>query len=213
VLEFVSRLGSGFLDSYSPLPPFLKEARMRTFKFFLSFLLLSGTVAWSQVRPMKESTPSTGDFYVGGAYMGSNPASNFSPGIGGGVDVRVYKWIQAEADFSSFFATSGVANLTTTVDYLVGPRISAPVSHSRLIPFADFIVGGQTFRNGSTQHSYYYGNGSGLAFAGDGGVDIRLSKHLAFRGQAGFISSRYVTGQTTTTNTRFRAGTFLVYRF
>ena len=191
----------------------LKEARMRTFKFFLCFLLLSGTLAWSQAQSMKESTPSSGDFYVGGAYTGSNPASNFSAGIGGGVDVRVYKWIQVEADFSSFFANSGTANLTTTVDYLVGPRISKPVSHSRLSPFADLLVGGQTFHNGSTQHSYYYGNGNGLAFAGDGGVDIRLSKHLAFRGQAGFISSRYVTAPTTTTNTRFRAATCLVYLF
>ncbi len=186
---------------------------MRTLECFLSFLLLSGTLAWSQVQPMKESTLSTGDFYVGGAYTGSNPASNFSAGIGGGVDVRVYKWIQVEADISSFFATSGVANLTTTIDYLVGPRISKPISRSRFSPFADFLVGGQTFHNGSTQHSYYYGNGNGLAFAGDGGVDIRLSNHLAFRGQAGFISSNYVTAPTTTTNTRFRAGTFLVYRF
>jgi hypothetical protein len=191
----------------------LKEERMRAFKFSLSFLLLSGTLAWSQVQPTKESTPSAGDFYVGGIYTGSNPASNFSAGIGGGVDVRVYKWIQAEADFSSFLANSGTANLTTTVDYLVGPRISKPVSHSRFSPFADFLVGGQTFHNGSTQHSYFFGNGNGLAFAGDGGVDIRLSKHLAFRGQAGFISSHYVTAPTTTTNTRFRAGTFLVFRF
>jgi hypothetical protein len=191
----------------------LKEASMGNFKFYLYFLLLSGTLAWSQVQIMKENTPSTGDVYVGGAYTGSNPASSASSGVGGGVDYRVYKWIEVQGDITAFFATSGVANLTTTVDYLVGPRISKPLSGARFHPFADLLVGGQTFHNGSTQHTYFYGNGSGLAFAGDGGVDIRMTRHLALRGEAGFISSRYATGPTTTTNNRWRAGTFLVYRF
>lgn len=191
----------------------LKAACMRSFKFFLSFLLLSGTLVWSQAQPTKESTPSTGDFYVGGAYTGSNPASSASAGFGGGVDFRVYRWIEVEGDVSTFFATSGSVNLTTTVDYLAGPRVSKPLSGSRLSLFADFLVGGQTFHNGSTQHTYYYGNGSGLSFAGDGGLDIRMTRHLALRAEGGFISSRYVTAPTTTTNNRWRAGTFFVYRF
>jgi hypothetical protein len=186
---------------------------MRNFKFVLSFVLLSGSLAGAQAQPTKESTPSTGDFYGGGTFTGSNPASNASAGFGGGVDVRAYKWIEIEGDISTFFATSGSANLTTTVDYLAGPRVSKPLSVSRLSPFADFLVGGQTFHNGSTQHTYYYGNGSGLAFAGDGGVDIRMTRHFALRAQGGFISSRYATPPTTTTNIRWRAGTFLVYRF
>lgn len=182
-------------------------------KIVLSLLLQSGTLMWSQTQPMKGLASSNLDLYVGGAYTGSNPASSVSAGPGGGADYRVYKWVEIQGDVSAFFATSGVANLTTTVDYLVGPRISRPPSSSRLSPFADFLAGAQTFHNGSTQHTYYYGNGSGLAFAGDGGVDIRLTKHLALRGQAGFISSRYVTAPTTTTNYRWRAGTFLAYRF
>ena len=191
----------------------LKEASMGKCKIVLSLLLQSGTLMWSQTQPIKESTSFPGDVYAGGAYTGSNPASSASAGIGGGVDYRVYKWIEIQGDISVFFATSGVANLTTTIDYLVGPRIAKPFSGSRLTPFADFLVGGQSFQNGSTQHTYYYENGTGLAFAGDGGVDFRLTRHLALRGEAGFISSRYVTPPTTTTNNRWRAGTFLVYRF
>jgi hypothetical protein len=186
---------------------------MRNFKFFLPFLLLSGTLVWSQVQPTKEATPSTGDFYVGATFNGSNPASTASAGIGGGADFRAYKWIEVQVDIGAFYANSGSANLTTTVDYLFGPRISKPPSGSRFSPFADILVGGQTFHNASTQHTYYYGNGSGLAVAGDGGVDIRMTRHLALRGQAGFISSQYVTAPTTTTNNRWRAGTFLVFRF
>ena len=182
-------------------------------KIVLSLLLQSGTLMWSQTQLMKEFASSNLDVYVGGAYTGSNPASSASAGPGGGVDCRVYKWVEIQGDVSAFFATTGVANLTTTVDYLVGPRISKPRSSSRLSPFADFLVGGQSFLNSSTQHTYYYGNGTGFAFAGDGGVDIRLTRRLAVRGEAGFISSRYVTAPTTTTNNRWRAGTFLVYRF
>lgn len=180
---------------------------------FLSLLIQSGALLWSQTEPPKPSASPHGDLYVGGAYTGSNPASNASAGIGGGADFRVYKWVEIQGDVSAFFATSGVANVTTTIDYLVGPRIAKPSSRSRLSPFADFLIGGQSFQNSSTQHSYYYANGTGFAFAGDGGLDIRLAKHLSLRGQAGVISSRYTTPPTTTTNIRWRAGTFLAYCF
>lgn len=187
---------------------------MRNFEVVLLLLLFeSGTLMWSQTQPSKESESPHGDFYVGGEFTGSNPASNASAGIGGGADFRVYRWIGIQGDVSVFIAASGVANTTATIDYLVGPRIAKPPSGARLTPFADFLIGGQSFQNSSTQHSYFYTNGSGFAFAGDGGLDIRLAKHLSLRGQAGVISSRYTTPPTTTTNVRWRAGTFLVYRF
>jgi hypothetical protein len=180
---------------------------------FLSVLIQSGPFLWTQAQPPKQSASSHGDLYVGGAYTGSNPQSGASAGIGGGADFQTYKWIEIQGDVSAHFATSGSANLTTTIDYLIGPRIAKPPSHSRLSPFADFLIGGQSFQNSSTQHSYYYANGTGFAFAGDGGLDIRLAKRLSLRGQAGVLSSRYTTPPTTTTNIRWRAGTFLVYSF
>lgn len=148
-------------------------------KFGVVLLLLlfeSGTLMWSQTQPPKESASPHGDFYVGGAYTGSNPASNASAGIGGGADFRVYKWVEIQGDVDAFIAASGVANVTTTIDYLIGPRIAKPPSGARLTPFADFLIGGQSFQNSSKQHSYFYTNGSGFAFAGDGGLDIRLAK-------------------------------------
>ncbi len=179
----------------------------------LSLVLQSGTLALSQTHLAKEPVSAPWDFYGGGAYIGSNPASSASAGIGGGVDFLADRWIGGRGDISIFRATSGVANTTTTVDYLFGPRIGKPPSGSRLSPFADFLVGVQTFHNGSMQHSYYYGNGAGFALAADGGIDIGFSRHFAFRGQAGFSSSQYETSPTKTTNNRWRAGTFLVYRF
>jgi hypothetical protein len=186
---------------------------MRICAIFLSLLVQSGALLWSQNQSPKQSASPHGDLYVGGSYTGSNPSSNASAGVGGGVDIHTYKWIEIQGDVSAFIAASGVANATTTIDYLIGPRIAKPSSRSRLSPFADFLIGGQSFQNSSTQHSYYYANGTGFALAGDGGLDIRLAKHLSLRGQAGVISSRYATPPTTTTNIRWRAGTFLVYSF
>jgi len=186
---------------------------MRICVIFLSLLIQSGALLWAQTQPPKQSASPHGDLYFGGAYTGNNPSSNASGGIGGGVDIQTYEWIAIQGDVSAFLATSGFANLTTAIDYLIGPRIAKPPSRSRLSPFADFLIGGQSFHNSSTQHSYYYANGTGFAFAGDGGLDIRLAKHLSLRGQAGVISSRYTMPPTTTTNIRWRAGTFLVYCF
>jgi hypothetical protein len=163
---------------------------MRRCVIVLSLLAHPGALLWSQTQPAKQSVSAHGDLYFGGAYTGSNPASNASAGVGGGADLQVCKWVEFQGDVSAFFATSGTANVTTTIDYLIGPRIAKPTSRSRLTPFADFLIGGQSFQNSSTQHSYYYANGTGFAFAGDGGLDIRLAKHLSRRGQAGFISSR-----------------------
>ena len=176
--------------------------------------LLAGTVAWSQAQPTREYPPTRGDVYVGGAFTGSDPASTASAGLGGGLDFRVLRWIGVAGDFSVYVANSGVANTTTLSDYLVGPRIEKPLSGTaRVSPFADFLAGGQSFNNSSSQHSYYYANGSGAAFAGDVGADFRVSRHLALRGQGGFIFSQFSTPPTKTDNTRWRAGTYLVYRF
>ena len=83
---------------------------------------------------------------------------------------------------------------------------SMPSMHSELLEHG-------RMDNSSSQHSYYYANGSGAAFAGDVGADFRVSRHLALRGQGGFIFSQFSTPPTKTDNTRWRAGTYLVYRF
>lgn len=119
--------------------------------------------------------------FAGGAFTGSNP-SNATTGFGGGAAFRLYRMVGIAAEFDSYIGTSGVANPTALYDYLVGPRISFNRS-ARLSAFADFLGGGQYMHNGSTQHSYYYGNGGGAALAADGGVDVRLTRHLAFRAQ------------------------------
>jgi len=181
-------------------------------KLSASLMLLGCSMASCQVSLHQESgSPTRGDFYAGGAFTGSNP-SNATTGFGGGAAFRLYRMVGIAAEFDSYIGTSGVANSTALYDYLVGPRISFNRS-ARLSAFADFLGGGQYLHNGSTQHSYYYGNGGGAALAADGGVDVRLTRHLAFRAQVGFVHSSFATTPTTTSNDRWRAGTFLVFRF
>ncbi len=153
------------------------------------------------------------DLFAGAAFTGSNPASNGTAGVNGGADFHLIGPLGVDGQISWFSAGNGAANTTTIVDYLVGPRAQARLS-TRVAPFADFLVGGQTLSNSSSQHSYYYTNGSGFATAVDAGADIRLTRRIALRGQAGFVFSEFaVVGASPVGNYRFRGGVNLVYRF
>jgi hypothetical protein len=181
-------------------------------KISVSLLLLTCSLASCQVSPHRESAdPTTGSIFVGAAFTSNNPA-NGTVGIGGGASFHVYRMLEIAGEVDSYFGSPGVANSTTLLDYLVGPRISFN-RNSRLSPFADFMAGGQSLHNSSTQHSYFYANGGGAALAGDGGVDIRLTRHMAVRAEAGFIHSTFATPPTTTSNNRMRAASLLVFRF
>jgi hypothetical protein len=176
------------------------------------FLVLSGNQAWSQAHTYGEAVPSNGTFHVGSAFTGSNPGGG-TVGIGGGVTAQFHRWIGGAAELDFFPGTMG-DGYTTMVEYLVGPRISVPLSPSaRITPFGHALFGGQTFNNSSTQHTYYYANGTGGVLAGDGGVDVRITRHLELRGQAGVIHSTFATHPGSTSITSWRAGTFFVYRF
>jgi hypothetical protein len=180
-------------------------------KTFVSLLLLTCSLASCQVSPHHEAAdPTNGTIFVGAAFTSNNPA-NGTVGLGGGASFHVYRTVEVVGEVDSYIGSPGVANRTTLLDYLVGPRISMNRG-SRLSPFADFMAGGQYLHNGSTQHSYYYANGGGAAFAGDGGIDVRLTRHLALRAQAGFIHSSFATPPTTTSNNRMRAASFLLFR-
>jgi hypothetical protein len=188
------------------------EEPMFAFKAAVFLLVFASSLASCQVSPHHESSnPTNGDLFFGAVFNSNNPG-NGTAGLGGGASFRVYRVLEVVGEFDSYIGSPGVANTTTLLDYMVGPRFS--MNHgSRLSPFADFMAGGQYLHNGSTQHSYYYANGGGAALAADGGIDIRLVRHLALRAQAGFIHSTFATPPTRTSNDRLRAATFLVFRF
>lgn len=177
----------------------------------LALFLPSLLFAQSHIRT--EAPSSRSDVFVGALFNGNNPASNAGPGILGGVDFRILGPIGADAQVGVSINGTNGDNTITLVDYLFGPRIQARASN-RLAPFADFLVGGQNLKNSSTQHTYYYTNGGGVAAAGDAGADVRLTRRIALRGQFGFVFSNFaVVGAGPIGNYRWRGGVNLVYRF
>jgi hypothetical protein len=185
---------------------------MHPCKTSVSLLLLTSSMAFSQVPPHHEAAyPTNGSIFVGAAFTSNNPA-NGTVGFGGGASFHVYRLLEIAGEVDSYIGSPGAENTTTLLDYLVGPRISLN-RNSRLSPFADFMAGGQSLHNSSNHHSYYYANGGGAAFAGDGGVDIRLARHLAVRAEAGIIHSNFATPPTATSNNSMRAESYLVFRF
>ncbi len=188
---------------------------MHARRISLALLLLSGIPVLSQVHPATESQYRRYEIYGGAAFTGSNP-SGATFGGGFGVGGNFNRWAGALGEFTLVRTTCCVVNNITVSDYLVGPRIGRPLSAStRLSPSADVLFGGQTLNNSSNHHSWFYGNGTGPAIAADGGLNFRLTSRLSFRGQAGFVHSRFATsgGLPAVSNDRWRAATYVVYRF
>ena len=181
-------------------------------KASVSLLVLTSSMAFCQVSPHHEAAdPTSGSIFAGAAFTSNNPA-NGTVGFGGGASFHVYRFLEIAGEVDNYIGSPGVANTTTLLDYLAGPRISLN-RNSRLSPFADFMAGGQSLHNSSTQHSYFYANGGGAALAGDGGVEIELTRHLAVRAEAGIIHSNFATPPAKTSNNSMRAESYLVFRF
>lgn len=175
-------------------------------------LLLSGTTVWSQVRAENEPLP-RGEIYAGAVFAGDNP-SNANNGFGIGADFRAWRWFGGQGEVDTFINANGT-NTVTLVDYLFGVRTATRWrAHSRIDLFADLLAGGQTLNNSdSSQHSFYYGNGSGMAVASDAGVDVGLMRRLAVRGKGGFVFSNFAAGSSQIGNYRWQTAIDLVYRF
>ncbi len=188
---------------------------MRILGISISALLLSGTLAWSQAHPMSESGYRRYEIYGGPVFTGSNPSGDTFGG-GFGVAGNFTRWAGVLGEFTLVRGGCCVVNNITLTDYLVGPRVAKPFSaSSRLSPFADVLFGGQTLNNSSNHHSWLFNNGSGPAFTADGGLDVRLTARVAFRGQLGLVHSRFSQsgGLGPASNDRWRAATYVVYHF
>ena len=185
---------------------------MRLLAIALLLLPISGSLAHAQDR--SAFAPGRWEVYGGAAVTGSNP-SGATYGFNAGITRNFVPWIGAAGDFTLVQTTCCVVNHIVLIDYLVGPRVQMPFSRAgKISPFADVLFGGQTLINSSNHHSWYYETGSGPAIAADGGADVRLTHRLAIRAEAGYIYSQFAVGGTpSVSNSRWRAGTGLVFRF
>ena len=190
---------------------------------FATSLLLAGTLAFShvacsQANPAKLLAPSRGDVYAGVLGNGSNP-DGMSISYNGGVDFNFLRWLAANAEVG--IAPVSIYNGTNTfvvTDFLVGPRVFLTLSrYPKFAPYADVLIGGENLNNTRQDHSPPNANGTHFAVSIDGGVELRLIKHLAIRGQAGYLrnsaTSNFTSPPSSLSGGRIRGGAFLVYRF
>ncbi|MBI3668351.1 MAG: outer membrane beta-barrel protein [Acidobacteria bacterium] len=183
---------------------------MRKASLLLGMVLLVSLTAAAQDYPKA-------DAFLGYSYVRANPATSGAPGfnLNGGSASIAYNPSESfgiVADFGGYHVgqiagTSVDANLYT---YLFGPRLSYR-KHEWVTPFAQVLFGGAHASSGAL------GTGSANAFAmaAGGGVDIKVSQHVAVRaGQVEYLMTRFqesTPNRQTQNNLRFSTG--ILFRF
>lgn len=159
---------------------------------WLLVLLLCSTVAWSQPEPTHAKTRAGVDVF-GGYLYGSGNSSQSGSGFLAGADVdRIYKGIGFAGEFGFTKASSppSPVNPISEFNVLLGPRFAVPIPGSSwIVPFVDGLIGTNTLHNSGQEYTWQYSNHTSFAWAFDGGLDIALSKHLALRGQGGYLGT------------------------
>ena len=174
--------------------------------------------------------------FLGYNFVRFNPNSDVFPsfnanGGGGQFVYNVNKWIGGVVDVGA--VTKGTLNGfnvdTTVINFVAGPRVTFH-NHSRFIPFGQVLFGGAyatasvpvTMTGGGaivppgiilppTVTARLNASHTGFAMFAGGGLDIKLSKHIAFRPVgADYYLTRLpslFTGDTTNRNNfRYSAG-------
>jgi hypothetical protein len=162
----------------------------------LCLLLATGTLGWSQARPVYDSQQQRGDVYAGFWYV-SNDAGFTGTSVGAnngwkaGLDVNASKWFAVTGEFGMGFGQVTNAS-STTYTFLIGPRVSLPLRKmARLTPYADALVGGTHASIGNSPDSLK--SGSSFTTSLDGGIDYRFLKRISWRAQLGYLYSTKIT--------------------
>jgi hypothetical protein len=167
-----------------------KEASVFRHSVWLFLLLLPCGFAASQSVP-PHTTSMHGDDVFGGYVFGSGDSNQSGGGLLAGFDVNdLYKrlGLTVEFDWTKASSPPSPVNATSEFNVLAGPRFTFAET-SKVSPFADVLVGTETFHNGGQLYTYRFNSGTSLAWSVDGGVDVKLSKRFALRGQAGYLGT------------------------
>src|SRR5713101_5156227 len=164
-------------------------------------------------------------FEIAGLYEYVNfepgdPFSNFNNhGAAGSFTYNASKWLGLAGEFGGYRFDRDLFPLTGSstpvsggfVTYLFGPRLNWR-KFDHFVPFGEFLVGGAT---GGTE-LVGTATQSAFAMAAGGGVDMVLTKNLAWRvAQLDYLMTSFSGSAVTATGRQnnFRAGTGLVLRF
>jgi outer membrane immunogenic protein len=160
------------------------------------FLLLAGPLAACAQGQSPVEISASYSFLREGGSGGIN-----ANGVSGSIALNAKRWLGLAGDFGYYHASpGGIATNTTT--YLFGPRFSYRHSN-RVTPFAQVLLGGAHVSLPG------FGSTNGFSFSAGGGLDLGVSRRVAFRPQFDYIGIRS-GGDTLNT---FRASFGVVFRF
>jgi len=152
------------------------------------FLLLSGLLAAGCVSALAQVAPAaTGrqfsvtagalasafqpDYEGGGIPLTS---TNRLYGLGGYVDVKFTRWLQAEAE--GRWLKFNQLNSINESNYLIGPRIPIHTYFKRITPYGKVLVG---FANMNFEFGEATGRFTDIAYGG--GVDLKVTRRINLR--------------------------------
>jgi Outer membrane protein beta-barrel domain len=171
---------------------------MRKFKGFALVAFLFGVTCRAQDTPRAEASAGYSYFRQGGSGGINSNGGSFS--LAGNVN----NWLGVVGDWGIYHATPLGVSLNTAT-FLFGPRVSYR-SSDRVTPFAQVLFGGGHLSAGAFGAS---ASTTGFAFSAGGGIDLGVSKHIAFRPQFDYIGIRSGTD----TLNSFRGSFGVVFRF
>lgn len=153
----------------------------------------------------------SGNVYFGYAYVRSPLVTTESVnlnGWNGSLEGKFLPWIGLVADLGGYYGSQtkpGVAHLNGNVySFLFGPRVSVGVGRFR--PFAHALFGaGHTSSSGGG----YSASDTSFSDALGGGLDYKIIKGLAWRGQFDALQTRFYGRD----QNNFRFSTGIVIRF
>jgi opacity protein-like surface antigen len=174
-------------------------------------LLILGALTFLIVAPAKAQDYPKGEVAGVYSYVRFNPGGGLSGfnchGGGGSVAGNLNSWFGVAGEFSGCKITglpSGASASTYT--YVFGPRITYRTT-GKLEPFGEVLLGGS---HATASGGGFSGSGNAFAVALGGGVDYKMTQHVAIRLiQADYLMNR--SNGSTENDVRVQAG--IVYRF
>jgi opacity protein-like surface antigen len=147
-------------------------------------------------------------FNVTAKVAGFPPSQSFNANGGGGqLEYNPNGWLGIVGDMSGYGVLSNSHLEAGAFSYLAGPRIN--LAHGKVTPFAQVLLGGIWATSGIGGG----GSQSHFAMTAGGGVDLKISRHIAIRlAQAEYFMTKFPDGLNNRQN-NFRFSTGVVFRF
>ena len=165
--------------------------------------VLLGVVAFAMPAKAQDETAKA-ELYVGYDYLRVNSggtAFNFNGGSGQ-FAYNANNWLGIVGDLGGYYTSNGFG--AGIFSYLFGPRINLR-GHGKVTPFAQALLGGARSIDNTPLNAF--------AMTAGGGVDFKISEHVAIRPvQAEYFLTKFTDGASSRQNS-FRHSAGIVFRF